>query len=274
MDAAAPLPAQRPGLTAAVLLAVGAAFVPSAAGQAPPDASVAEARLPARLRCGQTFRAFVTMLNSGATTWTSADALGAVGGEDAFTETVRVGIPTGVDVAPGERHTFRFLLTAPDIALPQARTAWRMVGEDGAAFGEAAAQAVAVECPPRIDDAELLEADLPARLTCAQIYPARITVRNTGSTRWSLRDGYSLGAVEGGEDFHAPARVSLPDGVVVPPADVHTFTAALVAPDAAGAYRVEWRMIRPGGGFFGPSVEQRVKVVCAPRAARNGGASP
>jgi len=273
MEDEAPLRARRPRLTAAVLLAVGTAVVPSAAGQTP-DASVTEARLPARLRCGQEFRASVTLLNAGGTTWTSADALAAVGGEDAFTETARVTIPAGVEVAPGESHTFRFLLTAPEIALPRARTAWRMVDEDGAGFGETAEQAVAVECPARIDDAEMLEADLPARLACARSYPARITVRNTGSTRWSARDGYALGAADGAEDFHAPARVSLPPAAVVPPAAVHTFTTTLTAPTAGGAYRLEWRMTRPGGGFFGPPVAQSVKVVCAPGAVRDGGASP
>jgi hypothetical protein len=225
---------------------------------------VAESRLPARLPCGKAFRAFVTMLNTGSTTWTSADRLGAVNGEDAFTGAVTVGIPAGVEVAPGESHTFRFLLTAPDIALPSARTAWRMQGEEGAWFGETAAQAVPVECPARIDDAEMLEADLPARLTCAQSRPMTITVRNAGRTRWSKRDGYALGAVDGGHVFRGPGRIALPDGAVVPPDAVHTFTATLVAPDAAGTYRVEWRMARPAGGFFGPSVEQSVKVVCPP----------
>jgi hypothetical protein len=266
MEAEAPLLARRPGLTAAVLLAAGTAFVSSAAGQAIPDASVAEARLPARVRCGKTFRASITLLNTGATTWTSADALAAAGGEDAFTEAVRVAVPAGVEVAPGERYTFRFTLTAPEIALPRARTAWRMVGEGGVWFGETAARSVAVDCPPRVEDAELLEADLPSRLACAQRYPARITVRNTGRTRWSKRDGHALAAVEGGDDFHAPA-VTLADGAVVAPAGIHTFAATLVAPDAAGTYRLAWRMARPGGGFFGPSVEQSVRVVCTPRTA-------
>jgi Ig-like domain-containing protein len=247
-----------------MLLAGTALGVGCAAAQEGPDASVAEVRLPARLPCGETFRASVTMLNTGALTWTSADRLAAVGGEDAFTEAVTVGIPAGVEVAPGESHTFRLLLTAPEIALPSARTAWRMKGANGEWFGETAAQAVPVECPARIDDAELLEADMPARLVCAQTRAMTITVRNAGNTRWSKQDGYALGAVEGGHDFRSPDLIPLPDGAVVGPASVHTFTATLVAPDAAGTYRLEWRMARPAGGFFGPSVEQSVKVVCPP----------
>ena len=274
MSGGAPPRARRFGLTAAILLAAGTAFVPPAAGQATPDASVAEPRLPERLRCGQTFEAAVTMLNSGAVPWTSAHALGAVGGEDAFTEAVRVAIPAGVEVAPGDRYTFRFPLTAPDIALPQARTAWRMVSVDGIWFGETAAQFVEVECPPSIDDAEMLEVDLPSRLACAQRYPARITVRNAGTTRWSSVDGYTLEAIAGGEDFRVRGAVSLPEGVTVRPGAVHTFTATLIAPDTAGDYRLEWQMAHPEGSVFGPSVEQPVKVVCAPKAERNGGTSP
>ena len=264
MDGGTSLLARRRGRTALLLLAGTALGVGSAAAQGPPDASVAEARLPARLPCGKTFRASVTMLNTGATTWTSADRLAAGDGEDAFTAEVTVGIPAAVEVAPGESHTFRFLLTAPEIALPSARTAWRMQGEDGAWFGETAAQAVPVECPARIDDAELLEADMPTRLACAQSRPVTITVRNAGNTRWSKRDGYALGAVEGSHGFRGPERIPLPEDAVVPPAAVHTFTATLVAPDAAGTYRLEWRMARRAGGFFGPSVEQSVKVVCPP----------
>jgi len=266
MKEAAPLRARRLGLTTAVL-GVATAVVSSAAGQAPPDASVSQTRLPTRLECGRTFRASITLLNTGAAPWTSADALAAVGGEDAFSEAARIAIPAGVEVAPGAAHTFRLLLTAPEIALPQGRTAWRMVDGDGVPFGETVAQAIPVECAPRIDDAEMLETNLPARLACGEPYPVRIAVRNTGSVTWSKGDGYTLGTVEGGDDFHAPARIAVPgDAGVVPGAD-HTFTATLVAPDAAGDYRLEWRMQRAGAGFFGPSVVQPVKVVCAPCAA-------
>jgi len=70
--------------------------------------------------------------------------------------------------------------------------------------------------------------------------------------------------VEGGHDFRVPGSIPLPAGAVVPPSAVHRFTVTLVAPDAAGTYRLEWRMARPAAGFFGPSVEQSVKVVCPP----------
>jgi hypothetical protein len=270
MDGGTP---RRGGRTAALLLAA-AAGIPFAAGQSPPDASVAEARLPARLQCGETFRASITMQNTGTTTWTSTDALGAVGGEDVFTEALRVNVAAGVEVAPGESHTFRFPLTAPEIALPQARTAWRMVSVDGIWFGETAAQAIEVDCPPRIDDAEMLQAQLPSRLACGQSQAARVTVRNAGTTRWSSRDGYVLVAIEGADDFHVPGPISLPEGAVVRPAGVHTFTTSLVAPDSAGGYRLEFQMARSGGGYFGPTLEQSVKVVCEPRAKPEGGAEP
>lgn len=271
-DARAPR-AGRLDLRAVVLLAAATAVASSAAGQAPPDASVVEARLPARLECGRTFRAAITLLNTGAADWTSADALAAVGGVDVFSETARVAIPAGVVVAPGQTHTFRLPLTAPEVARPRARTAWRMVDGDGVFFGETVAQAIPVECPPRIDDAEILEANLPARLACGETHALRIAVRNTGDLAWSPAAGYALGLVEGGEEFHAPARIGLGEGAAVSPGAVHTFAATLVAPAAAGTYRLEWRMTRPGAGFFGPSVDQPVRVVCPPRAADDGGES-
>jgi len=250
------------------LLAVSASsaglVLPNPAFAQAPDAAVAKSRLPPRLQCGETFRASVTMLNTGGTPWTGADALAAVGGEGAFTEESRIAVPARVVVAPGESHTFALTLTAPEIALPSARTAWRMVGADGAPFGETVAQAVPVDCPAPVDDAELVAVDLPARLTCGQRYPAQVKVRNTGTTRWSRGEEYALGAVEGGADFHAPARVALEAGVAVPPEAEHAFQATLTAPGAAGTYRIEWRMARAAGGWFGPTVAQAVKVACAP----------
>src|SRR5262249_53821330 len=120
-------------------IAAGLAFAGLTSAAVPavaqtPDASVAEARLPRRPACGRTFRASVTMRNTGATTWTSADALAAERGEDPFTEEARVALPKGAEVAPGESHTFRFALTAPEIPLPSARTAWRMIDAEGTPF--------------------------------------------------------------------------------------------------------------------------------------------
>jgi hypothetical protein len=252
------------GLAALLGLASVMAGPRLAGAQGAPDASVAQARLPRRLECGDTFRASVTMLNTGGTPWTSADALAAVGGADPFSEEATVALPAGTEVAPGESHAFLFTLTAPEIALASARTAWRMVGGDGKAYGETAAQAVVVACSPRVDDAELVAADLPARLACGEGYAARIKLRNTGGTRWSSRDGYVLGAVEGTDDFKAPARVALADGAAVPPDGDHAFAAALTAPAVAGTYRIEWRMRRGAGEWFGPAVAQSVKVVCTP----------
>lgn len=267
----APPLARRPGLTAAVLLAAATAVASSAADEAPSDASVVEARLPARMECGHTFRAAITLRNTGAAAWTSSDALAAVGGVDAFSEAARIAIPAGVEVAPGDTRTFRLLLTAPEIALPRAGTAWRMVDGDGVSFGETVARAIAVECPPRIDDAEILETNLPARLACGETHALRISVRNTGSLAWSKAGGYALGLVEGGDEFQSPSRIALGERAALAPGAVHTFTATLVAPGVAGTYRLEWRMTRPGAGFFGSSVEQPVRVACAPRAARDGG---
>jgi hypothetical protein len=119
-----------------------------------------------------------------------------------------------------------------------------------------------VECPPRIDDAELVAADLPDKLACGQSYAARVIVRNTGRTRWVKGEGYALGAVEGSEDFGVPGRLPLPGAGVVPEAE-QTFTATLTAPAVAGTYALEWRM-RSGAGWFGRPVARTVKVACAP----------
>lgn len=260
------MPPRAPRLVLALLF-WAAAVAPRLLGAQPArDAAVESMHLPEKLTCEEAFPATITVTNTGNVEWTGAEALQAVEGTNPLTEEVKIGIPAGVTVAPGESHTFRFTLTAPEIALPSTRTAWRMVDGSGSSFGETASATVSVECPPRIDDAEVVSADLPIRLECGQSYAGQVTVRNAGTTNWSEREGYALGQGEDSARFHAPARVPLKAAEVVPPEADRTFSLPLTAPPAEGTYVLEWRMTRAGGGSFGAAISQRVKVGCSGQA--------
>jgi hypothetical protein len=98
---------------------------------------------------GQAATVEVEMLNTGSETWTAAEdyKLGTVGDKAGeafvFSGIGRYRLPASASVAPGQRHTFRFDVTAP--AQPGTyRPAWRMLREQVTWFGEALEQPVVV----------------------------------------------------------------------------------------------------------------------------------
>lgn len=112
------------------------------------DALVVDARFPASLECGDRARVSVTMRNTSAVTWTSADGfkLGAVDDEDPlYKQDVRLFLGDGEEVPPGADATFTFELTAPDGAGPRV-TDWQMVQEGVQWFGAQVKRTVQVSC--------------------------------------------------------------------------------------------------------------------------------
>jgi hypothetical protein len=262
--------ARRPeGGAPAVLASLLLAFGEMAPAQPPAPSSVVTAvRFPRSVECGSAFEASLTFANDGDVPWRSGEvALGAVGDAGPFTQELRVALPAGEQVALGESHTFELRLAAPEIALPAAVSDWRLVTKDGAWFGGTASVGVRVTCPARIDDAEVLSAELPTDVSCGGTYEGSITVRNSGTTTWSGRDGYALEEVAEGDPVFAPRRLPLPERETVAPAAQRSFVVRLRAPCADGSFRTEWRMSRRGVGAFGASVTQWVRVRCPTPAA-------
>ncbi len=125
-------------------------------------AEVVSVHLPTAMDCGDTFPAYVEMRNTGWASWTRDDGykLGAVDDEDPFiTGDIRVWLPEGVTVAPGDSHLFSFELVAPASASDYV-TDWRMVREGVHWFGETAAETVTVDCPIQTFTDSLLDATL------------------------------------------------------------------------------------------------------------------
>jgi hypothetical protein len=231
------------------------------------SSALSAASFPRSVECGAAFEAAITLENDGEVPWLSGEvALGAVGGSDPFTDRTRVPLPAGTEVAPGGSHRFELRLTAPEIGLSAATSDWRLVTRAGTWFGATASARVVVTCPARIDDAEIITADLPAEATCGVRYAGSLTVLNNGTTTWSGSGGYALEEVAEGEPGFAPRRFPLPAETSVPPATEHRFAISLRAPREAGSFATEWRMSRRGVGAFGASVTQWVAVRCGPAA--------
>lgn len=114
------------------------------------DALVEGASFPSTLPCGAASSASVTVRNTGASSWSRSAGyrLGAVDdGDPLYTLDVRVDLPDGVTIAPGDVWTFPIPLSGPPVAGTW-HTDWRMVREGVHWFGETWATDVATSCAP------------------------------------------------------------------------------------------------------------------------------
>jgi endonuclease/exonuclease/phosphatase family metal-dependent hydrolase len=226
----------------------------------------AQTDLPEEIDCGQTYQATVTMMNTGTTTWTAGAnyRLGAVDDSDPLEGPVRVELPPGASVGPGQSHSFTFTLVGTPPPPNFKRTDWRMVrdGAGGHWFGQVAWRNVTVYCAPVLDNAEVVAFDLPAGLACGQPYPATVTMRNTGTTTWTAGEAIRLGAAGDSDPLGGPGRVELPPGTSVAPGITHAFPLALRAPLASGTYLTDWQMVREGVRWFGGVASRDVLVSC------------
>ncbi len=114
------------------------------------------------------------------------------------------------------------------------------------------------------DDATIVRAEFPARLSCGSAGSATVIVRNDGATTWTRSAGYALGAVRDGDPLHpGDPRVALLDGESIPPGATHTFVVPLTGPATPAIYTTAWRMVRGASGWFGATATGRVDAPCA-----------
>jgi len=131
-----------------------AAFDGGAASSSPNAAELVASSLPAaELTCGDRRTLSLTFLNTGTTTWTSADGfeLRTVAQPEAVTED-RFGLAEDAVIAPGGEATFEIAIRAPATAGLHT-TEWRMANASGA-FGIAAEWIVTIDCNRTPDPAE------------------------------------------------------------------------------------------------------------------------
>ncbi|MEM7585052.1 MAG: NBR1-Ig-like domain-containing protein [Acidobacteriota bacterium] len=223
-------------------------------------AQIVSHTLPAAMACSETRPVEVRVRNTGTTTWTSAAGyrLGAVGGSDPLRHNIRVALPDGVAIAPGDEHVFSFDLVADPAMTGDQVTDWRMLQENVQWFGATAASTVAVSCS---DDSSLVAQEFPASLDCGETYQATVTLQNTGESIWTPEAGYALVAPDYEPFRPAPPR-SFTVGQAVTAPGSHTFNVSLIAPDAPGSYTTLWQMTHPGAGTFGAAVAATIDVAC------------
>ena len=104
---------------------------------------------------------------------------------------------------------------------------------------------------------ELVSHDIPSTMTPGQTVTAHITFRNRG-VLWNDARNFKLGAVGDSDPFTATTRYNV--GGEINPGANKTFTVTLTAPTTPGTYTTDWRMVRDGYTWFGPTLTRQVTV--------------
>ncbi len=121
------------------------------------------------------------------------------------------------------------------------------------------------------DHAIVLSATLPTALDCGDLFEARVTMQNLGTTTWSFEEGYKLGGVDDQDPFYGPdVRVYLPEGTTVAPGESHEFVFQMQANVAAGVHLTDWQMVHELVNWFGETALSNTDVTCDAPPARTG----
>ena len=220
--------------------------------------------VPATVLAGQQMPVSITMKNVGTTTWEQTGHQYALFPYP-VDGTWGANFPSlPADVAPGSSVTFNFNVTAPSTPGTY-NLQWRMQNNWGWLGDRTDTVSVTVLAPS--NQSEFVSQTVPAAMTAGEAYTVTIKMKNIGNTTWDPGTGYKLGSQNPQDNttwFTNRAELTSP----VPPGGVATFTFTVWAPGKAGSYNFQWRMLREGVEWFGPSTPNLVITVKNPSCLR------
>jgi len=217
--------------------------------------------VPATVLAGQQMPVSITMKNVGTTTWqqtghyygltTDPYTGGLWGGNDP---------PLPADVAPGSQVTFNFNVTAPSTPGTY-NFQWRMKNNYGL-FGDRTDNVSVTVLAPS-NQSEFVSQTVPASMMAGEAYNVTIKMKNIGNTTWDAGTGSKLGSQNPQDNTRwGTSRAVLTSPV--PPGGTAVFTFVVWAPGKSGSYNFQWRMLREGVEWFGPSTPNLVISVKPP----------
>jgi chitodextrinase/N-acetylmuramoyl-L-alanine amidase len=104
--------------------------------------------------------------------------------------------------------------------------------------------------------AEYVSDTIPASMIVGHPYTVTVTLRNRG-VLWNAARNYHLGAVDESGAFSSVNRVDVV-GEAAPGKD-YSFTFEML-PQSAGDFTTDWRMVRDGFTWFGPTISKTIHV--------------
>ena len=101
---------------------------------------------------------------------------------------------------------------------------------------------------------------VPTTLDPGEQFTVSITMKNTGTSTWTVSDSYNLGSQnpQDNTDWLISGRISLTNDVA--PGEEYTFTQTFTAPTINGIYNFQWRMVQDGVEWFG-DYTQNVEIL-------------
>jgi hypothetical protein len=108
---------------------------------------------------------------------------------------------------------------------------------------------------PNVNGAAYVSQSVPTTLSCGEHAVVSVTMQNNDSTTWDNNAPlpYSLGSQNPQDNYTwGFNRVSV-GATPVQPGGTKTFTFTITAPDVAGDYDFQWRMVQDGKEWFGDS---------------------
>ena len=108
---------------------------------------------------------------------------------------------------------------------------------------------------------EYVSDDIPASVAPGETREVHITFRNRGVV-WNDARAIRLGAVDDSDPFSTATRYNISGNVA--PGQTYTFTLSFTAPTTVGNYVTDWRMVRDGVTWFGPTLSKAIAVGGAP----------
>jgi RHS repeat-associated protein len=115
--------------------------------------------------------------------------------------------------------------------------------------------------------AQVIGTTIPAQMNAGASYPVSVTMRNTGSSTWSVGGATSYvlaNTSSGGQLLWGTQKAYLVQPIG--PSGQWTFNFTVTAP-SPGIYDQQWQMLQEGMGSFGDVVSKMVEVVPAPGRA-------
>lgn len=104
---------------------------------------------------------------------------------------------------------------------------------------------------------EFVSSTIPATMQPGQSVNVSVTFRNRGVV-WSDARSFRLGAVGDSDPFTSFNRVNISGEVR--PGSTYTFNFTMTAPTTPGTYTSDWRMVRDGVTWFGPTHTNTITV--------------
>ncbi|MCE9669812.1 S8 family serine peptidase [Myxococcus stipitatus] len=206
----------------------------------PRDAAYVSQSGPTTVMANTPFLYSVTMRNTGTEAWRADTGFTLTALHPAWSNAVGTLAP-GELVLPGQEKTFHVQVTPTGIP-DSYPLQWRMTQNATGVFGQASSSVPIKVIPQSL--AEFVSQTVPPQVLPGQVFPASITLRNSGTTTWGIYSGFQLAPVVGmmaGGDWGIESLPLAPDELILP-GQVKTFSFNATAPQEQGYRQFQWRM--------------------------------